>query len=256
MKAILLAVCAAFGLAGCVGYGFPGDVYSGGYPGGGYGDGYYGSGQSSYGYGGSGVVRCESNEGRTRECAIGGGYARLVRQLSDAPCVEGRTWGQGNGRVWVSQGCRAEFSSSGGYGSGYGNGYGQTVRCESQDGRSRRCAIGGSGAQLVRQLSDTRCIEGRNWGYDNGSVWVSDGCRGEFAATSGGYGSGYGNGYGQTVRCESQDGRDRRCSVSVRSDVRLVRQLSDTRCVEGQNWGWDRSGIWVSRGCRAEFEVR
>lgn len=227
----------------------------GGYPGG-YGDGYYGSGQPPYGYGGSGAFRCESNEGRTRECATGGGYARLVRQLSDAPCIEGRTWGQGNGRVWVSQGCRAEFSTSGGgYYPGTGGSYGQTVRCESQDGRSRRCPIGGSGAQLVRQLSDTRCVEGRNWGYDSGSVWVTDGCRGEFAATSGG-GYGYGGGYGQTVRCESQDGRDRRCNVSVRSDVRLVRQLSDTRCIEGQNWGWDRSGIWVSRGCRAEFEVR
>lgn len=257
MKAVLLAIPLVFGLAGCVGYGYPGDGY-GSYPGDGYyGDDYYG-GQPSYGS--SGVVRCESNEGRTRECNIGGGYARLVRQLSDSPCIEGRTWGQRNGRVWVSQGCRAEFSTGGGYspGSGGNYGYGQTVRCESQDGRSRRCAIGGRGARLVRQLSDTRCIEGRNWGYDSGSVWVSDGCRAEFVASNSGnsYGSGYNGGYGQTIRCESQDGRERRCSVSVRSDVRLIRQLSDTRCIKGQNWGWDRSGIWVSSGCRAEFSVR
>ena len=64
-----------------------------------------------------------------------------------------------------------------------------------------------------------------------------------------------GGGYGQTVRCESQDKRQRRCNVQVSRGVDIVRQLSDTRCVQGQNWGWDRGGIWVRGGCRAEFSV-
>jgi Protein of unknown function (DUF3011) len=37
--------------------------------------------------------------------------------------------------------------------------------------------------------------------------------------------------------------------------VRLVRQRSDTDCILGRTWGYDPRGIWVDRGCRADFEV-
>jgi len=57
------------------------------------------------------------------------------------------------------------------------------------------------------------------------------------------------------VRCESQDGRSRHCSAPVQRGVQLVRTLSDSACIEGRTWGWDRTGIWVDRGCRAEFNV-
>jgi hypothetical protein len=43
--------------------------------------------------------------------------------------------------------------------------------------------------------------------------------------------------------------------VERRGQVRLQRQLSDTRCIRGDNWGVDRSGIWVDRGCSAEFVI-
>lgn len=35
-------------------------------------------------------------------------------------------------------------------------------------------------ARIVRQHSKTTCQQGRNWGYDSRSVWVSNGCRGTF----------------------------------------------------------------------------
>jgi hypothetical protein len=57
------------------------------------------------------------------------------------------------------------------------------------------------------------------------------------------------------VRCESSDGRGRRCDVRVWRGVDLTRQLSRSPCVEGQSWGWDRRGIWVGSGCRGEFNV-
>ena len=64
-------------------------------------------------YGGDGqrgeIVRCESEDGRTRECPTGGGRVVLERQLSRAPCIEGRSWGYGRNGIWVSDGCRAEF---------------------------------------------------------------------------------------------------------------------------------------------------
>lgn len=220
-------------------------------------------------YGNDALVRCESKNGGSERCEVDGGIsdARLVRQLSSAPCIEGRTWGRDRGFLWVTGGCRGEFSvRRGGWAGGsVGNGD-QTFRCESRDNRYRECATNSRArARLVRQLSDTPCIEGRTWGSNRGGVWVDRGCRAEFAAGRGnGWGNGgnwgnrpgYGNGYAQTIRCESVDGRSRQCSADVRYGARLSRQLSDTRCVEGQNWGWDRRGVWVSRGCRAEFEIR
>lgn len=255
-------------LAGCVGYGYPGD----GYAAGGYQDGAYDP-QDRYYPGGSpgGTFRCESHDRRTRECASPGGQARFVRQLSDSACLQGRTWGYTRYGVWVSGGCRAEFAAYGqgpGYGPGYGPGSGQpgynrVVRCESRDSRPRRCPSAlGARPRLARKLSDSPCIEGRTWGWDRGSIWVSHGCRADFVSGGGwwghqpGPGPGYGPGYGQTVRCESNDNRRRHCSASIRYDVVLQRQLSDTRCIQGRNWGWDRSGIWVDEGCRGEFGVR
>ncbi len=61
---------------------------------------------------GSGVVRCESIKGRSQDCRVNG-RARLIRQLSDTPCEEGKTWGQGRNGVWVTGGCRAEFVGEG-----------------------------------------------------------------------------------------------------------------------------------------------
>ena len=43
--------------------------------------------------------------------------------------------------------------------------------------------------------------------------------------------------------------------VGVWKGAQLTKQLSKTPCVEGHNWGWDQRGVWVSRGCRAEFVV-
>lgn len=130
-------------------------------------------------------------------------------------------------------------------------GGGQVVRCDSNDNRYRECRMDTrGGVRLVRQVSKTRCEEGRNWGRLRDGVWVDRGCRAEFA-------SGRGGGWdsAQRIRCESIDGRSRSCPVNGRGEVRLVRQFSKAPCSEGYSWGRDRNAIWVSRGCRAEFEV-
>jgi hypothetical protein len=61
--------------------------------------------------------------------------------------------------------------------------------------------------------------------------------------------------HGRTFACESTDGQRKDCQSDVSSGVRMVRQLGDTSCVEGYNWGRDEHGVWVDRGCRAEFMV-
>ncbi|WP_394541197.1 DUF3011 domain-containing protein [Lysobacter enzymogenes] len=228
-------------------------------------------------YGGDGgSIRCESDNGRYRRCnADTRGGVRLSRQLSSSSCIQGRSWGSDRNGVWVSEGCRAEFDlgRGGGWGGGNNGGWnggsgGDVVRCESDGGRMRTCPINGNRARLQRQLSSSSCIEGQSWGSRQGEVWVSNGCRAEFVAGRGGWGGGNGNGNGgwngnngggwgrgQEISCESNNNRQQRCNVTIRRDARLIRQSSGSPCVEGQSWGWDRNGVWVSNGCRGRFQV-
>lgn len=59
----------------------------------------------------------------------------------------------------------------------------------------------------------------------------------------------------QTILCESDSQRTRYCDAETWDGVRLVTQHSRAACIEGRTWGHDRRGIWVSGGCRAEFEL-
>jgi len=56
-------------------------------------------------------IKVESEKDRPAEVhVVTDNWVRLVKQLSDRPCVENRTWGFTKDRVWVSDGCRAVFS--------------------------------------------------------------------------------------------------------------------------------------------------
>lgn len=62
--------------------------------------------------------------------------------------------------------------------------------------------------------------------------------------------------FAYTVRCESHDHRYRYCSADVSGGrVTIDRELSDSGCRYGKSWGYDDRGIWVDRGCRADFHV-
>lgn len=131
------------------------------------------------------TVRCESINERYRECRTDFRYkAEVRRTLSSAPCRENYSWGQRRGTVWVSRGCRAEFVESR---SNWGPGRPDTtysVTCSSEDNRYRTCAWQSRYGRpyLIENLSDTQCVQGRNWGYtSNNSLWVNGGCRGRFA---------------------------------------------------------------------------
>jgi len=59
------------------------------------------------------------------------------------------------------------------------------------------------------------------------------------------------------VRVESRNNRlvRYRTAIPANATVRLVDQLSSQACTRGRSWGYDRRGIWVSRGCRGIFEI-
>ena len=41
--------------------------------------------------------------------------------------------------------------------------------------------------------------------------------------------------------------------MNTSGEIRVVRQISKTACVEGQTWGASKHSIWVKGGCRATF---
>ena len=58
----------------------------------------------------------------------------------------------------------------------------------------------------------------------------------------------------QQIVCESWQFRPQQCMADTRGGVRLL-QVTGGLCNQGQTWGYDRRGIWVTNGCRAIFAV-
>jgi hypothetical protein len=153
------------------------------------------------------------------------------------------------------------------------HGHGDAVTCESRDMHRARCAVPWRDARLVDQMSDTRCVRGENWGIDNRGLWVSHGCAGRFVAAGGRdysdnrHDGDYGDHGGWhpepgwdsrfNVGCESRDFEYHFCAVDLggAGRVTVARQVSDSACIEGRTWGANRAGVWVNRGCAAEFTV-
>ena len=131
----------------------------------------------------------------------------------------------------------------------------QLIPCSSDDGEKQYCtADTRHGARLVRQRSQAACKEGESWGYDEEGIWVDRGCSGEFALGRGEASPGAGSEVGgRTITCASNDGRRRACPADTSNGVQLVRQRSDAKCTEGSSWGHDAQGIWVDKGCAADF---
>jgi hypothetical protein len=88
--------------------------------------------------------------------------------------------------------------------------------------------------------NDDRYNDGRNNGYNDGRY------------PNGGY-----NGndrFTRRVTCESNNYKRQYCTFDTRSGVRLAHTVGDSQCVKGTSWDYDNNGVWVDRGCRAEFE--
>ncbi|MDQ6665832.1 MAG: DUF3011 domain-containing protein [Acidobacteriota bacterium] len=219
------------------------------------------------------TLTCNSDDGKRHYCnADTRGGVQLSQQVSGSACVQGSTWDFDNNGIWVDRGCRARFTVGGNYGNnnqnnnggffGNQNSFGtQTIRCSSDDGHRHTCRVNtAGGVTMARQVSGSVCEQGRSWGYDARSVWVDHGCRADFAV---GGNNGYNNnnrynnpaGNARIVRCSSDDGNRHYCNADTTRGVILSRQISGDACQQGSTWGFDNRGIWVDRGCRADFQT-
>jgi hypothetical protein len=59
----------------------------------------------------------------------------------------------------------------------------------------------------------------------------------------------------QVISCDSRGHDHHYCHVDTYGGVTLVHQRSHSGCWKGDTWGYDRDGIWVSNGCRADFRI-
>ncbi|MFO1455112.1 MAG: DUF3011 domain-containing protein [Steroidobacteraceae bacterium] len=199
----------------------------------------------------SSSVTCESNDGHEKFCpADTRGGVILSAQLSKASCRQGVSWGYDDRGIWTSNGCRARFTT----GSTSDDGWEDHQRRSGDQGNHAAAAVAAVallavGAAAVHEKhEDDRRDRERNYndrgGYydyqpNNGYRYPSDYNRDQ-----------------QTIRCESNDGRQRFCPIDIgRARVELTRQLSRGECRFARNWGYDRRGVWVNDGCRGEFTV-
>lgn len=213
-------------------------------------------------------VICSSVDNRYRECAVPfRGTAVITQQISRSACIEGRTWGQKPGAVWVRNGCRARFGIVRTGNTGPQPGSNRMVVCASNQDRYRECETGFRGrVELVNRLNNSQaCIEGRSWGQREGIVWVRNGCRAQFQSVGRrgprddyGHGNDWRRDDNYSVTCSSIDNRRQLCTWDPRYGTpRIVQRISNNNCIEGRDWGYDNRGqLWVDAGCRARFGFR
>jgi hypothetical protein len=56
------------------------------------------------------TIECRSSGYAFTRCDVEWSEARLIEQLSDSECIEGRTWGVDRHGLWVDKGCGGRFS--------------------------------------------------------------------------------------------------------------------------------------------------
>lgn len=59
----------------------------------------------------------------------------------------------------------------------------ETVLCESTNQHHKTCHVSlgrHDRVYLIDRVSNSNCYEGRDWGWDRGSIWVDNGCRAKF----------------------------------------------------------------------------
>ena len=171
------------------------------------------------------VVRCDS-KGQRKVCPTNTqGGVSLRYQYSDEGCWQNNTWGFTTEGIWVSNGCKADFTVG-----AVPPPKPQAEKDNSGDALAGLLIGALAGVAIGAAVSNNnRPGPPPDPGYD---------------------------GYPRQVRCESNRMDYVRCNVGRVRYAELSRQYSGSPCIYGQTWGYRRDSLWVDRGCRADFWVR
>jgi hypothetical protein len=63
---------------------------------------------------------------------------------------------------------------------GFAQRFSARVHLKSTDYRRSSKRVVNRGVRLVRQQSKSACVQGRSWGYNRNTIWVSRGCEADF----------------------------------------------------------------------------
>jgi Protein of unknown function (DUF3011) len=171
------------------------------------------------------VVRCDSHGTRKVCPANTQGGVSLRYQYSDEGCWQNNTWGFTAEGIWVSNGCKADFTVG-----AVPPPKPQAEKDSSGDALAGLLIGALAGVAIGAAVSNSnRPAPPPDPGYD---------------------------GYPRQVRCESNRMDYVRCNVGRVRYAELSRQYSGSPCIYGQTWGYRRDSLWVDRGCRADFWVR
>jgi Protein of unknown function (DUF3011) len=211
-------------------------------------------------------MTCSSDDMRRHWCEVDTrGGVDLLHQRSEAKCIFNSTWGYDQRGIWVDRGCRADFAvrpfgpppREERYNPGPGElefrGWGDAfqIYCASDDMNLNWCpADARFGVRITRQRSQAPCILNQTWGFGRRGIWVDRGCRADFRVTGD-----WANRAAALLYCASDDMGRHGCAIDTRDGVFIIRQRSEADCIFNRTWGYDRDGIWVDRGCRADFEI-
>jgi hypothetical protein len=89
----------------------------------------------------------------------------------------------------------------------------------------------------------------------SGDLGASNGDSGRNSGWGSGRNSSGNSNNSTTVTCSSENGRRVHCDADTSHGVRLARQMGASSCDQDSTWGYDSTGVWVDRGCSAEFDV-
>jgi hypothetical protein len=136
----------------------------------------------------------------------------------------------------------------------YVNDNGRVVHCVSTESGRTYCGSAHM-RYVIRGTPAPVCVEGHTYGFDDRGVWVTGGCTADFvmsANTVTGSSTVVTNS-GRIVHCVSTASGRTFCG---RPHTRYVIRNAPPACVEGTTWGFDdEHGIWVTGGCKADFEI-
>jgi len=138
----------------------------------------------------------------------------------------------------------------------------QQLTCESRNYQQEFCPTGVTitRAWMLVQRSRSPCIEGQTWGFQGNTIWVTQGCEGDFGfqgvapppvvvapmrpSTS-------------RVTCESRNYQQQYCPTGQQiTSAWVIEQRSSAPCIQGRSWGFQNNDIWVTEGCAADFGIQ
>lgn len=188
-------------------------------------------------------IRCGSVPGANNYCRVDTSRGvELVYQHSGFACYYNDTWGYDRNGIWVANGCSATFR------------IGRPERDSDDDAAAIGLGI------LALGILGAVAADNDDGGHHSSPPPPPPGGYGPGyppppPPTDGGYGYGYDDDDYEIISCNSKNNKYKYCPVRVRSHAELVRQRSRNACRFNKTWGYDRRGVWVSKGCRGDFAI-